>query len=106
VSGLDFIVAGQAAIAAQPSKGALDDPTVGQEPEAWREFADDFQAGGATDAKFSKPLLQLAGVSSVGPDEAQPAEPQGLLEQGFGAIAILQAGGVHDHGEDQAQGID
>ena len=100
-----FVVLAQTAITTEPSKGSLDDPTLGQNLKAGHIVAafDDLQNPGA---QFLGPLDQVPGVSPIGPDQLEPGElPDQFGQHQFGPVAILDVGGVDDHGQDQAQGV-
>jgi hypothetical protein len=53
------------------------------------------------------PIYQGAGVSAIGPDQAESPEAGPEFGQYQpGAIPVLNIGGVHDNGQDEAHGID
>lgn len=104
-----LVIFAESARAAEPGKGAFDDPASREDLEAMEclGMLDDFQPGAAAETEGSHPLDQRARVAAVGPDATQPPEalPQGC-EQQAGAIAILHVGRMHADQEDQAQGVD
>ena len=103
--GQRFVILAQAPVAAEPSEGPFGDPSLGQDHEAAQIVAplDDLENPAA---QLSCPVDQVSGVPSVGPD---PLEPGELTHQfgrhELGPIAILDVGRMHDHGQQQAQGI-
>ena len=68
-----FVVLAQAAVSSEPREGSLDDPTLGQNHEPRHVVAafDDLQN---PPAQFPRPFDQLARITTVGPDQLQPAE--------------------------------
>jgi len=100
-----LVVLAQTAIAAEPSEGSLDNPTLGQNLEAGHVVAafDDLQD---PVAQFSCPVDQFPGVSPIGPDQLEPREfPDQLGQHQLGPVAVLDVGGMHDHSQEQAQGV-
>jgi hypothetical protein len=100
-----FVVLAQTTIAAEPGKGSFDDPTFGQNLETGDVVAalDDLQD---PVAQFSGPLDQFAGIPPIGPDQLQPREfPDQFGQHQLGPVAVLDIGGMHDEGQDQAQGV-
>ena len=99
-------VAGQAAVAADPGKGALDDPALGQDDEAMGIAAlDDFQLPGAglgDDLGHLWPLVAGVGEDAFDERERSPCRAQNLAR----AVAILHIGRVDDHAQQEAQRID
>jgi hypothetical protein len=99
-------VAGQAAVAADPGKGALDDPTLGQDDKAMSIAAlDDLQGPGARLGDHLGHLWPL--VAGVGEDafDERKRSPRGA-QQVARAIAILHVGGVDGDAQQEAQRID
>jgi hypothetical protein len=100
-----LVVLAQPTIAPEPSKGSLDDPTLGQNPKARHIIAafDDLQD---PVSQFPCPVDQFPGVSPVGPDQLEARKlPDQLGQHQFGSVTILDMGGMHDHGQEQAQGV-
>jgi hypothetical protein len=105
-SGVAFEVAGQTAVAADPGKGALDDPALGQDNKTMSVAAlDDLQSprAGAGD-KLGGLWSLVAGVGEDAFDEREgsPRHAQNLAR----AVAILHIGRVDDHAQQEAQRID
>jgi len=100
-----FVVLAQAAVASEPGEGSFDDPALGQDHEARQVVAafDDLQDPAS---QLPCPLDQLAGVPAVGPD---PLEPPELADQSgqrpLRPVAVLDVGRMHDHNQQQAQGV-
>src|SRR5215467_12128552 len=92
-----LVVAGGAAVLADPGEGALDDPAAGQDLEGVGvALGDDLEGH-----------LQRAGVSGVGPDQADVAAGAvGVPQQRPGGVAVLDGGGGDDHVQDQPGGVD
>jgi hypothetical protein len=105
-SGVAFEVAGQAAVAADPGKGALDDPALGQNDKTMSIAAlDDLHGPGAGPGdKFGRLWSLVAGIGEDAFDEREgsPRHAQDLTR----AVAILHVGGVDDHAQQEAQRID
>ena len=105
-SGVTLEVAGLAAVAADPGKGALDDPALGQDDEAMGIAAlDDLQApaaGPGDDFGHLRPLV--AGVGKDAFDERK-GSPRGAQEIAR-AVAILQIGRVYGDAQQEAKRID
>src|SRR6202051_3179765 len=91
-SGVALEVAGQAAVAADPGKGALDDPTFGQDDEAMSIAAlDDLQgprAGLGDDLGHLWPLVAGVGKDAFDKREGSPRRAQQVAR----AIAVLHIG--------------
>ena len=105
-SGIALEIARQAAIAADPGEGPLDDPSLGQDDESVAIAAfDDFDlptAGPRNDAGHLRPL-----VSSIGEDAFDKREPAaGLAQQLACAIAILNVCRMDHDAQQQAERID
>jgi hypothetical protein len=104
--GVALEVAGQSAVAADPGKGALDDPAFGQDDKAMGVAAlDDLQGPGAglgDDLRHLRPLI--TGVGEDAFDERE-GSPRGAQQLGR-TVAILQVGRVDDHTQEEAQRID
>ena len=100
-----LVVLAQTTIAAEPSKGSLDDPTLGQNAEAGDIVAafDDLQE---PVAQFSRPLDQFSGISPIGPNSFQPRElPDQFGQHQLGPVAVLDIGRMHNDGQEQTQGV-
>ena len=100
-----LVVAGQAATPADPGQRPLDDPTFGQHHEAvLLAAADDLQlprSGAGYRRCHFRPLI--AGVADEALDEGE-ALP-GFAQQRFGAVAILDAGGVDSDRQQKAERV-
>ena len=105
-SGVAFEVAGQTAVAADPGKGALDDPTLGQSDKPMSIAAlDDLQgprAGLSDELGALRPLVAGVGEDAFDEREGSPRHAQNLAR----AVAILHIGRVDDHAQQEAQRID
>ena len=105
-SGVTLEVAGQAAVAADPGKGALDDPALGQDDEAMGIAAlDDFQLPGAglgDDLGHLWPLVGGIGKDAFDKREGSP----GRAQQVACTIAVLHVGRVDGDAQQEAQRID
>jgi hypothetical protein len=105
-SGVALEVAGQAAVAADPGKGALDDPTFGQDDEAMSIAAlDDLQgprAGLGDDLGHLWPLVAGVGKDAFDKREGSPRRAQQVAR----AIAVLHIGRVDGHAQQEAKCID
>ena len=105
-SGVTLEVAGQAAVAADPGKSTLDDPSLGQDDEAMGIAAlDDLQAPEAGRGDHLGHLWPL--VAGVGKDafDERKGSPR-RAQQVARAVAILQIGRVDGDAQQQAQRID
>lgn len=102
----EFVVLAEAAIAIEPGERAFDDPAFGQNLESLGRIAslDDLKIA---IGEFLGPPLQLSRVGPVGPNLRQPRalEPY-LLYHLLRPVAVLHVGRMHDHADDQPQGID
>ena len=108
VGGVIFIIFGEAAIIAKPAEGSFHDPALGQDFESVERMAfDHLQAQTAAWQQRLEPAAEpFASITSINPDEAQPTKGRGQLsEHQAGAIAILNVGRMHDHGQNQTQRI-
>ena len=105
-SGVALEVAGQAAVAADPGEGALDDPAFGQDDKAMGIAAlDDLQGPGAglgDHLGHFWPLVSGVGEDAFDKREGSPRGAQHLAR----AIAVLHVGGVDRHAQQEAQRID
>jgi hypothetical protein len=99
-----LIIFAETTVAAQPTKGSFDDPSVGQNLEAPNLRAFDNVQSPATDP-FG-PSNELSGISAIRPDQCQtakaPLEPTQNISR---SVAVLNAGGMNDHGQQQSQCI-
>jgi len=108
VGGVVFIVFGEATIIGKPAEGSFHDPALGQDLESVELRAlDHFQAQTTARQQRFEPLAErVTGIASVDPDQTQPTEGQfQLLEHQASALAILNVGGMNDHGQNQTQRI-
>ena len=98
-------IAGQPPVAADPSDGALHDPALWQHDEAMPvAAADDLHgpcAGASDGGGHLRPLIPC--VTDDALDEGE--KPACLPQQRLGAVTVLHAGGMHDHREQQAEGV-
>ena len=105
-SGVTLEVAGQAAVAADPGKGALDDPALGQDDEAMGIAAlDDFQLPGAglgDDLGHLWPLVAGVGKDPFDKREGSPRRAQQVAR----AVAVLHVGRVDDDAQQETKRID
>ena len=106
--GQSLVIFAQPSKAIEPSEGALDNPPLGQQDEAfllgWA--LDDVQANPAVGSQFPDPLDQSAGVAAIGPDLQQAREAVGdFFQHQAGAGRILRACGMHDRHQHQTQRI-
>jgi hypothetical protein len=101
-----FIVPGQAPVAAQPCKRPLHHPTFGQHHKASNpDGTQDCLEEPAT--RLFDPADQLPCISAISPDDLQARERAShFLQQGFGAIAILNVCRMHEHSQNQTQCVD
>ncbi len=103
---MPFIVTHQAAVSADPTEGAFDDPAFGENHEAVlvRAF-DDLQRprpGPRDQIGHPRPCITTVSNDALNKGEA----PAGLTQQRFPAIAILNVGGVDVHVQQKAERID
>lgn len=102
-----LVVFGDAAVAAEPGKGSLDDPAARQDHEAFRVVAalDDLHARHGNLGDGSRDLPGVVGA--IGPDQFEPGKALAdLVEDKGGAVAVLDAGGMNDDPDRQPFGID
>src|SRR5712691_11321207 len=98
-----FEVLGEAATATQPGEGAFDDPSSGQELEAFdsRRTLDDLDGPWAAVVDGGEQLR--AAVDTIGEDVAQAGEASAQrAQQRHGAMRILDVGLMQAHGEQKA----
>jgi len=97
---------GEAATAAEPSKGSFNNPSARQHDKAFGDIGafDDFDG---PFAMADECLRQFGpGIAAVGEDVTQPgkAETKGLYDLGS-AVPILDIGGMDQHEEQETQRI-
>jgi hypothetical protein len=99
-----FVVADGAPVLADPGERPLDHPPAGQHLEGMRvALGDDLQGH----LQVRGPGGQLAGVSGVGPDQADAAAGAvGVPQKRPGRHPVLDGRGCDHHVQDQAAGID
>jgi hypothetical protein len=73
-----FIIFGQTSIATQPSKSALNDPTLGEDFEPRGVALDDLQGEAPAGNQSGRPFEKLASISSISENFAHPTK----IEQG------------------------
>lgn len=103
---VEFIILAQPTVSAQPCECPLDDPTMWQHLEADNLIAapDNFQSPTGI---LLDPILQLARVAGIGPDQFQARTTvANLRDHLLRSVPILNAGRMNDHAHDQSQGID
>jgi hypothetical protein len=100
-------VACQAAIAADPSEGSLDDPALGQDDELVQFGAlDDFDAPVArADGGLRHTWSLVAGIGEDALDEGKEAARASIKNEPR-PIAILQVGGMDGDAQEKAEPID
>lgn len=100
-------VARQAAVVADPSERALDDPALGQYDELMQFVAlDDFDnpaTRGGSGSRHAWPLV--AGICEDALDEGEEAA-RALIENQPRPVAILHVGGMDDDVQEKAERID
>ena len=98
-------VARQSAVVADPAERPLDNPALWQHDEAMLiAAAHDLDAPPASaghDGRHLRPLI--AGVADDALDEREQSSR--LAQQRLGAVAILNVGSMHHHGEQQAERV-
>lgn len=100
-------VFGETAAAADPSQGALDDPTVGKNDEAMQLVTFDdlqFPGAGLGDGCGCFPSL-VAGIGEDALDEGKKATRTTIKDQP-GAIAVLDVGRVDDDVQQETERVD
>ena len=105
-SGVTLEIAGQAAVAADPGKGALDNPALGQDDEAMGIAAlDDLQApeaGLGDHLGHLRPLIPGVGKDAFDERKGSPRRAQQVSR----TVAILHVGRVDGHAQQEAKRID
>jgi hypothetical protein len=105
-SGVALEVSGEAAVAADPGKGALDDPALGQDDEAMGIAAlDDLQlprAGLGDDLGHLWPLVAGIGEDAFDEGKGSPRPAQQVAR----TVAVLHAGRMDRDAQQEAQRID
>ena len=99
-------VLGQSSASSEPGKGAFDDPSPRQEQEAFGAVGaiDDLQGPVAELGEL--PVELWAGVGGVSEEVAQPWKGSAdRLGDHRCAVAILDAGGMDDEADQQAEGV-
>ena len=94
---------------AQPPEGSFDDPAPRKHLESFDVVASlhDLHAQAAYPTQVSHPIEQCTCVTTIGPDESKAHERVGEdRKHELGTVAILDVGGMHDHGEDEAERVD
>ncbi len=112
VAGVAFMIAHQTARFDQPAESALHHPALGQYMEALGfvvafDDAQDQLCGVTKEAPcLCHKGLQLSRIAAVGEDDAQPYELVAEdTEHHPGGVAILHAGGCHQHTKQVATGV-
>ena len=106
-AGVSLEVARQAAIAADPCQGSLDDPPFGQDDELVQFVAfDDFnapapRAGGG----FCHAWSLITGIGEDALDERKQAAGSRIEDQSR-AVAILDVSGMNDDVQEKAECVD
>ena len=102
----DLVVPSQATVVAQPSEGALHDPTPWQNGKAdlslW--FANDIEH---KPGRLLRPFHKSTGVCSIRPHPRNPGKAVlQPFEHGLAAIPVLDIDAGYRYGKDQTQYID
>src|SRR4029453_8675048 len=104
-----LVVLAQPAVETQPGKRPLDDPPFRQDLEPLYSIRplDDLQVDRLTLPEGPHPFPDAPSLDGIGPNLAQSGE---TVRQGSedcpGPVAVLGAGRVDHHAQDQAEGID
>ena len=100
-----LVVFGQAAVLAQPGKGALHDPAFGEDLEGVCHVAFDDLHEAARPA--ADPIDEFSGVRAIGEDQLHPPKARSqLADHQLAAVAILDVGRMHDQRDDQSERVD
>ncbi len=99
-------VLGEPSAAAEPGEGPLHDPALAQGHEARALTAlDDLQPPAAGPGYCLRGRLALVGT--VGKDHLDEREqPTGGAQEGYGPVAVLDAGGMDSGAQEQTQRVD
>lgn len=103
-----LVVLRKSSVVIEPTKGAFDDPTFGEEHESLhviRSFHD--LQDTATTHPFN-PEDELSRISSIRPDEGERAEESVLLrvpQDEFGTVSILNVGSMDNEFKDETERI-
>lgn len=105
-AGLSLVVAREAPVAADPGEGAFHNPALGQHDEAANIAAlHDLKlpiTGASDESTHLRP-----GVTTIGNDTLDEGEtPPSLPQQCFGAVTVLDIGGVDVDVQQQALRVD
>ena len=105
--GVTLEVAREAAVAADPGEGALDDPALGQGLEARdvgpRDDLDPPRAAAREAPREAGPAIAAVGEDALDEGEEASGAP---VEHARRAVAILDVGGVDDDVQQQAKRVD
>jgi len=104
-----LVVFAEPTVAAEPTKGPLNDPAARQDNKPFHIVTslDNLQTDLSLCAKITNPVYQSTGVAAVGPNQSESRE--GIphdIENKLRAIPVLNAGGVYDDRKNQTQDID
>jgi len=101
-----FEVLGESTAVADPGEGPFDDPALGQDNKAVQIGAlDDVQpprTGLGDHLGHFRPLVAAISIDAL--DEGEGAA--GLPQHDSGAVTVLNIGGMNDHVQEEAKGID
>ena len=103
---MTFEVAGKPAVAADPCKGALDDPALGQDDETMKIGALDdleFPGAGLGDG-IGRPLALIPAIGKDALDEREQASRP--AQQWNGSVAILDIAGSDEDVQQEAERVD
>ena len=103
-----LVVLAQPPVPSQPGEGALHDPAPGQHLEAGCGGRAGHDRQDPVGGLLGQPGAQLGAlVAAVSPDDPQAREAMPQPGQDPPRpVPVLEVGGVHDHGQEQAQGVD
>lgn len=103
-----LVIADQPTRLDEPAESPLDDPSLGQDLEAFHVVAalDDLQVDLPVTGKIGDLFFELPGVASIRPDPFEPAiGPGERWQQQSGPIAILDVCRRDLHVEDEPEGV-
>jgi len=101
-----FVILAEPAVLAEPAEGSFDDPAPWQHHER-RQVGVPFDDLKHPLAQRHRPVNELPRVACIRPDQFQSREfVFQFRHRQFGTIAILNAGRMHYHGDDQAERVD